>query len=322
MGNGNLLNNEIGKVSIIVPVYNSERFIDACLKSIAAQSYRDIEVIVIDDGSTDTSLSICSSIAENDERFHIISQNNAGVSSARNVGLHIAIGKWITFVDSDDVIAPGFLDYLLETATTNNAEMVVGGYKTICCENTDDLSRINKSKQIVLSPAEALEKMLYQNGYDTASWGKLYKHSLFDGVYFPDIRSSEDLSTIYRTFFHTNKVVYVIDSGYRYRLVPGSLSYSSSEIESIDTVEAAFMEMIRHYPSIECACNCRKLSYYSHLLGICTDKELSRILWNRIKSIRKGVLWDTSARGKTKIAAVVTYLGIRLFRVMNNVSMK
>ena len=118
-------------VSIIVPVYNTERFLNRCIDSVLAQTYSDWELLLVDDGSTDSSGSICDEYATQDSRIRVFHKENGGVSSARNLGLDYARGEWITFVDSDDYIAPDMIEKLYETQKRNNADITVCGYRWV-----------------------------------------------------------------------------------------------------------------------------------------------------------------------------------------------
>lgn len=157
------------KISVIVPIYNAELYLDRCLKSIINNTYRNLEIICINDGSTDTSLNILESYKENDSRIIVISQENRGVSSARNKGLEIATGEYISFVDADDMIHPKFFTCLMSIMIESDADIVIGGYSRELKYGTE--------QKIV---AESLSRAQFMQRRDckTLVWGRIYKKNI------------------------------------------------------------------------------------------------------------------------------------------------
>lgn len=157
------------KISVIVPIYNAELYLDRCLKSIINNTYRNLEIICINDGSTDTSLNILESYKENDSRIIVISQENRGVSSARNKGLEIATGEYISFVDADDMIYPKFFTCLMSIMIEPDADIVIGGYSRELKYGTE--------QKIV---AESLSRAQFMQRRDCKGfvWGRIYKKNI------------------------------------------------------------------------------------------------------------------------------------------------
>lgn len=157
------------KISVIVPIYNAELYLDRCLKSIINNTYRNLEIICINDGSTDTSLNILEFYKENDSRIIVISQENRGVSSARNKGLEIATGEYISFVDADDMIHPKFFTCLMSIMIESDADIVIGGYSRELKYGTE--------QKIV---AESLSRAQFMQRRDckTLVWGRIYKKNI------------------------------------------------------------------------------------------------------------------------------------------------
>ena len=166
----------MSEVSVIIPFYNTEQFLKYCLTSVLAQTFTDFEIITVDDGSTDNSTAIVEQFAAKDNRIVIIHQENKGLSEARNTGIKVARGNWITFVDSDDMLAPNFLQKLLNAATQNKANIA-------CCDKLlfwgkAEIERVNSTTALTttLSPEKALERALYQKkGTEYSAWRKLIK---------------------------------------------------------------------------------------------------------------------------------------------------
>ena len=179
--------NNMPVISIIVPVYNVEKYLHRCIDSILAQTFPDFECILIDDGSPDNCPAICDEYAEKDGRIIVIHQKNAGVSAARNTGLDKASGEWIGFVDSDDWLEPNALGKLYNKQRETNADIVTGRYRNI----------YNNSKKTAVSKFENKFKNnlvdLFMNNNIKMLWGKLYRKILFDGYIVPSENMAEDL---------------------------------------------------------------------------------------------------------------------------------
>lgn len=156
-------------LSFIVPVYNVEKYIENCIKSILKQSYDNIEVILVDDGSPDASPKILDEYAKIDQRVKVIHQENAGVSSARNAGLDIANGQYVLFVDADDYIEPDYAKYFLDLALKNNVEIAYGR----CCYSLSSSKDVLDTIEII-SSAKAMEE-IYLGGINVAVWNKIYR---------------------------------------------------------------------------------------------------------------------------------------------------
>lgn len=297
------------RVSIIVPVYNAEAFLAECLESIARQTMTDFEALLVDDGSTDGSLAVCRSLSGTDPRFKVLAQENAGAAAARNLALGEACGEWLMFVDSDDLITNDCVECLLAAVEAADCDIALGGYGAFKADVSDFEFVGPDCRESRMTSADALAKILYQDGLDIAPWGKLFKRGLFDGVSFPPLRSSEDLATIYKPFLKARSVALVRDSGYRYRLVAGSLSYSKQEEEAWDVMRKAADEINARFPNLRLACCCRRLSFAFHVFLISNDPGILAKTWDEIISVRKVVLFDADARRKARIAAAVSFLG-------------
>ncbi len=200
-------------VSIIVPVFNLEHEISKCLFSILFQKYQNYEVIVIDDGSTDNSLSICKNFSKKDSRIKVFHQNNLGLSAARNTGIKKTSGDLIAFIDGDDNVDPTFISRLVEALKKSRADIAVCGYSEF--HGNKFKSFAPKSK--VTSGKEALFSLLTrQENLDILAWNKIYKKSLFDNISFPAGKNHEDNLTTYKLYANAKKVAYLNEPLYNY----------------------------------------------------------------------------------------------------------
>lgn len=207
-------------VSIIVPVYNVERYLKRCVDSLRMQTYHNIEIILVNDGSTDNCKQLCRELEKLDERIVLISKNNGGLSSARNAGLLKAKGDYITFVDSDDYVSLKYIEVLLELCIKYDAEMaqcsIVEGYQNNYAFNE------NRGKIVSYSGIEYLRNM-YSILYSECAPCKLYKRDLFCGIEFPVGRIMEDVATTYKVIYRASKIVCVENQLYYYFQSPDSI---------------------------------------------------------------------------------------------------
>lgn len=200
-------------VSIIVPVYKTEPYLAACLDSVLGQTVRDIEVVVIDDGSPDACPVLCDEYAARDSRVTVIHQPNGGRSAARNAGIAAAKGRWIGFVDSDDWIEPDMYETLLDAAERCDAQIAVCGRVE---ERDGKQTVIAYGKCEVLPSEKAIGELLRDVEVRSYLWDKLFRRELFEGIEFPLGRNYEDVSVVYRLFERTKCVVFVDKSMYHY----------------------------------------------------------------------------------------------------------
>ena len=211
-------------ITVIVPVYNAATTLRRCVDSILRQSYRDFELLLIDDGSTDSSPLLCDAYARQDSRVRVFHKPNGGVSSARNVGLDHARGEWITFCDADDWVEKRFLESF-EVACGEDLDMVVGNYRVVNAANVVRCASMSSRPAIVLHDTNKVKQ--YMSGRLTdldfvVSWAKLYKKSITDDLQFDEnLRLGEDCCFVYR-YLHRTSSMYILageeNSAYVYQV--------------------------------------------------------------------------------------------------------
>lgn len=217
------------KISVVIPVYNVEPFVGKCLSTLVHQTFRDFEIIAVNDGSKDQSLSILRNFEQKYANITVIDQPNAGMSMARNRGMEAARGEYLCFVDSDDYVSPNFLEELYRAVTENHADIA-------CCYyyyhfvRSDLLYRYPFRCQGVFSRDVAMNKLLHDTQIQSLVWNKIYKRSLFTdyGITFPTM-AFEDLATANRLFSHAQKIV-VIDKALYY--------YNQQSTSTLATINA------------------------------------------------------------------------------------
>lgn len=201
-------------ISIIVPVYNVEEYLEKCVESIINQTYKNIEIILVDDGATDNSGKICDELGKRDNRIKVIHKVNGGLSDARNAGLKIAKGEYIGFVDSDDYIAEDMFETLYNLNKKYNSEISIVSFyeiykgKVIGVRDSKNLEELTK--------IEAIRELLIDTNIQSYAWNKLFKKELFEGLEFPTNKNFEDIATTLLLFEKANKVVLLEDPKYYY----------------------------------------------------------------------------------------------------------
>lgn len=206
------------KVSIGIPIYNVEEYLRECLDSIMNQTFKNFEVIMVDDGSTDNSFNICQEFAARDSRFKLIHQANIGVAGARNTCLKHMKGEYISWVDSDDKVEPNYLERLLEVQNETQADLVDGynyGFKD-GMRYYYDLTHISPTLDAVEISKEELFLRLLE-GFRIVLWGNLAKKELYQGVYFITGKNYEDNGTRFKLYFRANKIIILPEPLYGYR---------------------------------------------------------------------------------------------------------
>lgn len=231
-------------ISVIVPVYNVEKYIRRCVKSIIDQKFKDFELILIDDGSPDSCGKICDEYAEIDNRIHVIHQKNGGLSAARNAGIDWVIesscSEWITFVDSDDWVTNDYLERLYKAVQKYKTKVSVGRFKRV---KSEEQTQIIEKEVVLISPEEL---WLTDRANATVAWGKLYHKTLFQEIRYPIGRINEDEFVTYKILFEFDKIALVLDELYMYFQNDESIMNSKWSLKRLDVLDA-FEEQLAYF---------------------------------------------------------------------------
>ncbi len=260
---------ETALISVVVPVYKVEPYLDKCVSSIVSQTYRNLEVILVDDGSPDRCSVLCDAWKTKDSRIRIIHQQHAGLSQARNSGLAIASGEYIGFVDSDDWIEPKMYERLLQVLQESGADISICNYQDEPERNIQTASVIGTDARREFTPEDAIRNTFLNTRGFVEVWNKLYRKRILENLLFPIGRIFEDVYWTHLAMARATKIVYLDTIFYHYNQRPGSITQIHQKFTqvhhqfiSIDLVEAkkARLEFSRQYfPSLEA------LSLYSYL---------------------------------------------------------
>lgn len=213
-------------VSIIIPIYNVENYLEDCVESVKKQTYKNVEIILVDDGSTDNSGEICDKYEKLDERIKVFHKSNGGLSDARNVGIEKATGQFICFLDSDDMLSMCAIEEQLNACLKSDADICIGGLKKFSDSLPQDICNKDMKDTIILDKIETTRRMLLHNGFGHEACGKLYKKELWKDERFPKGKLYEDYATIYKVVSKCNKCVILKQKVYWYRVRAGSIMKS------------------------------------------------------------------------------------------------
>ena len=304
-------------ISVIVPVYNAAAFLDQCLASIVGQTYRNLEILVVDDGSTDGSAEMCDRWAGRDERIRVTHQPNGGHSAARNTALDVMTGSLVTMVDSDDVLHPEFVSTLLDLMSSSDADIAVCDYIPFSSATVSFPDPITSSVVSHYNQHEALLAVFYQHGLTHSPWARLFKASLFDGLRFPLGIIYEDLAIIYPLLQRCQRVATTSSVLYGYRQ-HGSNSmrvFSPRRAAVLDVSERLERQILSDDPQYLAAVRSRLLSAYFNILLLSNQdkdadhRQLQDRCWAGIKRLRWNCLLDGNVRLKNKLGIIASLPG-------------
>lgn len=313
-------------VSVIIPAYNAEKYLRECLDSAVGQIHRDIEIIVVDDGSTDSTAEIVGEYVAADSRVKLIRQANAGVSASRNAAMSRAEGEWIVFLDSDDVLRPDCISTLLDIAVSGCSKLVYGDWRGGSdCSAVD--FEIDKRSTVSIDAIEVIEQALYQTSSIVPSpWGKLYHRDLFDDIRFDESLIYEDLDIFYKLADKAGRISVTNAPIYFYRKNPDGLTgtFRPSRLDVLDVTRRIEEYISARYPALLPAARDRRLSanFNMYCLLSLHDRDhrhaaVARDCWHIIRTYRRECLFNPRVRLKNKIGILVSYFGQTALRLLS-----
>ena len=229
-------------ISVIVPVYNVQTYLPQCIDSILSQDYRDLEVILVDDGSKDASGEICDRYAEADSRVRVVHQTNAGGGAAKNTALRLATGELLSFVDSDDYLEPGAYRHMVDLLRKHDADVVRCSFRSVFRSHSED--NVYEPGCMAVPGTEFLVRFA-TDWTCGLLWNKLYKRSLFDGIFFPEDHKIDDEYFTYRGIMNAERVVCDDRIIYNYRKRASGIMLSGQSVEKRVMERIDFMEKRR-----------------------------------------------------------------------------
>ncbi|SCY42657.1 glycosyltransferase family 2 protein [Butyrivibrio sp. INlla14] len=309
-------------VSVIVPVYNTEEYLEECLDSILEQTYKNLEVILVNDGSTDNSSLICSLYEERDSRVCVINKENGGLSSARNAGIRKANGEYLVFVDSDDIVAPFFVEAMVSSIQLYDCDIS-------CCESVkfiEDGSNkarkcwsefgINDVNGTIYTKERAIKDNLYEKIRITEIPYKVYRRQVFKDIFFPEGIIYEDLAVTFRLFMNANQIVVLNKKLYGYRKRKQSIISSKFGGRNMSSVRVAqiLQEHLGNDPLYQNAAANACFRINRVAFSKVPYHMIRSQIWEQITTYRKEVMLDKEAKTYERLLAFSSFLGPLFFR--------
>lgn len=307
-------------ISVVIPVYNVENYLSRCIESVLGQTYKNFELILIDDGSKDNCGKICDKYQKEDSRIIVIHKENGGLSDARNCGVSESKGKYITFIDSDDYVERDYLEVLYNAIIMEDSDISICSYQAVY-ENGKILKQKENFKRI-LSSKEALEEILYQTNFNVSAWAKLYKANLFEDIKYPKGKIFEDAFTTYKLIEKSKKISVNLKICYNYMIRGNSIlttSFNKKKIMLIDAYAEMGDLILSKYPDLKYAV--KRSQVYAN---ISTLRQMIYIE-NRLKHeeekiqkfIRKNgkyIVFNSKSSVRDKVAVILISISITLFK--------
>lgn len=297
-------------ISVIVPIYNVEMYLNNCIESIINQRYTNLEIILVDDGSTDKSFNLCNIWASRDSRIKVIHKENGGLSDARNIGLQMAKGDFIAFVDSDDWIEESFLQKLYLAILQSDADIAECSVTFVDEDGKTIKERKVKNGSKILKKVEALQALILENGVYQTVWNKLYRRSVINDIFFEVGRCNEDEFWTYKVIDNAESMILVNSPLYNYRQRQSSIMGKGYTIKRLDGVLARFqrIEYLKKYEPlyrlsrqqfvIDCLWNLQ--SAFIYLSG--NEKKYAKdYILNLLRSIGRVHLREMTLKGKYQL---------------------
>ncbi|WP_071131749.1 glycosyltransferase [Enterococcus timonensis] len=310
-------------VSIIVPVYNVAQYLERCLDSIVKQSYLELEIIVVNDGSTDDSGMILEKYRVLDQRIIVLEKENGGLSSARNSGLDYMTGKYVTFVDSDDFIAINYVKNLVDVTKKYDCEVAVSQLQ-YWYDNSKESKEVPPRSDECLSVSDGIKEMLLQKKFDNSAWGKIYKAEFFNNIRYPVGKLYEDTPVTYKLFMKSNSIGIVYSKDYFYYQRTGSITntkFNNKKLDILPFLDEMYIVIPKEYPEL---INATRSKIVSSLFGLLkqvpqSETEIRNDIKKRIIKYNSMGILKERARLKVKVASIVSLaLGSTLWNQHND----
>jgi glycosyltransferase involved in cell wall biosynthesis len=316
-------------INVIIPIYNVELYLRKCVDSVLAQTYANLRVILVDDGSQDDCPAICDNYAKKDNRVMVIHRKNGGLAAARNSGLIALLndslpkhGEHVAFVDSDDYIAPDYIEFLYKLLAETQADISQCGHYVVYSE-TRAVDKNPNHSTISLNKMQALESLCYNGIYDVTAWNKLYKLGLFDDVRFPEGRIYEDTAVCYLLAGKATKLtVNMVPKYYytqRYNSIANNTIFNEQKYQFIQAGDEMADYIKKSYPQLSKAANVKRvfvrLSTLSQMVnGMHYNKQRVSEMKQVINELRLGALLDKKASKRDKLGIIAFMFGFSVFR--------
>lgn len=276
-------------ISVIVPIYGVEKYLNQCVESLVRQTYQNLEIILVDDGSPDNCGNICDEWAKKDTRIKVVHKENGGLSDARNAGFAVATGEYLSFIDSDDYVEPTFIEKLYTALIEHDADIAECGTRYV--SETGEELKVRESQDRQFIPLNALEMLIKQKGLYQTVWNKLYTRDVVGDVLFAKGKYNEDEFWTYKIFDRAKKIVSISDVLYNYLQRGSSIIGVGYNIRRLDGLDALFERM-------------QYLSKYEELKNLLCQSFPLESLWH-LQSVMRALKGEERKQTVKKIVSMI-----------------
>lgn len=294
-------------ISVIVPIYKVEPYLDRCVRSIIEQTYNNLEIILVDDGSPDNCPAICDAWAKKDIRIKVVHKENGGLSDARNAGLEIATGELIGFVDSDDWIAPEMYERLAKALIDNNCDIAACTVEMVWEDGTPS-RLLTVQDNCILDRVESQLALLNESQLKHPVWYKLYKRSVIAGIHFEVGKQHEDVFWSYQVIGTARHVCLIDHIGYYYfqrsDSIMGNNTFTIKRLDAIEAFERRYQYIVKEFPELEKDARCRLIAvciFYGQMVLKCLQKDEKRTAFAYLREINDKYKLEHSYYADAKI---------------------
>jgi glycosyltransferase involved in cell wall biosynthesis len=306
-------------ISLVLPVYNIESYLPVCMENVLGQTYTRLEILLVDDGSTDGCPALCDSYAEKDPRVRALHKENGGLSDARNFGIRHAEGEYISLIDPDDTVDLDYVEYLYDLAVKYRAPMSICQHRVLFLNGR--VEEFGKPGDRSADPAWCLEHMLYHDVIDTSAWAKLYHRSLFETVSYPVGRIFEDIGTTYALFMQCSVIAVGFESKYNYWMHASSIvnaSFSKKKLDLPIMTDRMGKAVLKEYPHLYRAVLRRRvyarLSTINQMLDTREYADEKKKMIAFVREHAGEILSDPKAPKRDKMAILLLRAGYPVYR--------
>lgn len=306
-------------ISVVLPVYNVERYLPKCMDSLFAQTYENLEFLLIDDGSGEACARLCDSYLQRDVRVRVFHKPNGGLSDARNYGIARASGRYIACVDPDDYVDADLMEYLLKLIDQYDAPMAIASHRVLLPGGR--IQEFPRRPDCAMDARECLERMLYHDGVDTSAWAKLVRRELYEGVAYPKGKLFEDIATTYALMLQCDRIAVGFEPKYTYVVRADSIvngAFNPGKLDLMEMTDRMARDVAARFPSLERAVERRQVyarfSTLNQMLDVRGwDRERREII-DYILTHRASILKNARAPRRDKLAMLLLSIGYPVYR--------
>ena len=307
-------------ISIVLPIYNIEKYLDKCMESLLEQTYPNLEILMVDDGSTDSCPLKCDQYSQKNSQIYAFHKLNGGLSDARNYGIERANGEYISFIDPDDYVEKDYIEYLYNLIVKYQTKM------SLCQHfvhfDNGSIKKLGKPGDELLDNKECIRRMMYHDIIDTSAWAKLYSRDLFQNVRYPKGKIFEDIGTTYAFMLQCDKIACGYEEKYHYIFHENSIvngKFKRSKLDLLEMTDKMADDVEKCYPELHAALLRRRvyarLSTLNQMLDEKEFKKEKKEILDFINKYRNDVLNDACTPKRDRIALRLLKMGYPVYKI-------